>query len=50
MIDINACLIRVETTRDGLRKQWEQHCRVLQWLFGIGVTWLTILLTLYTFV
>jgi hypothetical protein len=47
MTEMNARMIRVETTLDGLSEQWEKHFRALQWLVGIGVTWLTILMTLY---
>jgi hypothetical protein len=50
MIDMNEHMTRVETKLDVLAEQWDKHVRLLQWMAGIGFTWLTILLTLYKFV
>jgi hypothetical protein len=47
MTEIHERMVRVETKLDVLAAQWDTHVRARQWMVGIGVMWLTILMTLY---
>jgi hypothetical protein len=46
MTDTDERLTRVETTLDVLAEQWEKRFTLLQWMVGLGVTWLTVLIGL----